>query len=305
MTRFFAHLVLYLQLIDDKDALPSPVTAQPILEAYVDLLQRTGARTLVAMYAGELGANAVERYALFLASMDLSVDKDARRAALADAHRYNLDVYLVATQAAQTTIVQAMRELDGGTHGVLPDLAQTGELGPTEAEERLRRSLEWTGFDEQMAETALENANVIIRYFLGARRFFAVLFRSPPRPLPLTRARPAIGKTKLAFDVVYEQELHLPEGEGPIKFEYRSYRELCIVWTKLNCAHDKAAEESPNMARETRETWKRDYKVRIIFLDSVFCCSPFFAVPCFLLKSCSMWLQNRRGTTRSGWVLTY
>lgn len=38
---------------------------------------------------------------------------------------------------------------------------------PTEAELFLLRSIEWTTFMDTTYETALEQANVILRYFLG------------------------------------------------------------------------------------------------------------------------------------------
>ena len=59
MTRFFAHLCLFLQLIDIQ---VPPFATRIILEA-------SGQRELIVMYAGALGDNVVERYALFLTSL--------------------------------------------------------------------------------------------------------------------------------------------------------------------------------------------------------------------------------------------
>ena len=42
------------------------------------------------------------------------------------------------------------------------------ESTPTDAEWLLLRSIEWTTFLETTYDTALEQANVILRYFLGA-----------------------------------------------------------------------------------------------------------------------------------------
>ena len=42
------------------------------------------------------------------------------------------------------------------------------EPPPTDAEWLLVRSIEWTTFFEATYDTALEQANVILRYFLGA-----------------------------------------------------------------------------------------------------------------------------------------
>ena len=41
------------------------------------------------------------------------------------------------------------------------------EQPPTDAEWLLVRSIEWTTFFESTYDTALEQANVILRYFLG------------------------------------------------------------------------------------------------------------------------------------------
>ena len=51
--------------------------------------------------------------------------------------------------------------------GPLPQLVAT-EPTPTDPEWLLMRSLEWTTFFETTYDTALEQANVILRYFLGA-----------------------------------------------------------------------------------------------------------------------------------------
>lgn len=56
------------------------------------------------MYAGALGDNAVERYALFLTSLDLSADIKERKLALTRAREHGLDVERVAIVAAERTI---------------------------------------------------------------------------------------------------------------------------------------------------------------------------------------------------------
>lgn len=56
------------------------------------------------MYAGALGDNAVERYALFLTSLDLSADIKERKLALTRAREHGLDVERVAVVAAERTI---------------------------------------------------------------------------------------------------------------------------------------------------------------------------------------------------------
>lgn len=59
------------------------------------------------MYAGALGDNAVERYALFLTSLELSGDASERRLALTRAKDHGLDVERVAVVTAERTIEKA------------------------------------------------------------------------------------------------------------------------------------------------------------------------------------------------------
>ena len=119
MTRFFAHLCLFFQMID----IPvSPFATQIILESYLQVLevrpafpalfptpdssscQNAGQRELIAMYAGALGDNAVERYAMFLTSLELAGDAQERRLALARARDHGLDIERVAIVTAERTI---------------------------------------------------------------------------------------------------------------------------------------------------------------------------------------------------------
>ena len=192
MTRFFAHLCLFLQLIDIQ---VSPFATQIILEAYLRVLENAGQRELIAMYAGALGDNAVERYALFLTSLELAGDATERRLALTRAREHGLDIERVAIVTAERTIektftvgrchsLQKRRQKRIGAEtrrvgqilppakGPLPSIMGL-EPAPTDAEILLLRSIEWTTFLESTYDTALEQANVILRYFLGAYRRFA------------------------------------------------------------------------------------------------------------------------------------
>ncbi|KAG2128272.1 hypothetical protein DEU56DRAFT_819432 [Suillus clintonianus] len=49
-----------------------PLATQVILEAYLQVSEVAGQRELVVMYVGALGDNAVERYAMFLMSLELT-----------------------------------------------------------------------------------------------------------------------------------------------------------------------------------------------------------------------------------------
>ena len=106
MTRFFAHLCLFLQLID---VLVPPLATQVILEAYLQVLEAAGQRKLIAMYAGALGDNAVDRYAMFLTSLELTADATERKEALVRARDHGLDMQRVATVTAERTIEKVMK----------------------------------------------------------------------------------------------------------------------------------------------------------------------------------------------------
>lgn len=125
LIRFFAHLCLFLQMID----MPVPADAtQTILEVYLQvlevrhhsylffppqpliflyLLQEAGQREHIALYASALGENAVERYALFLTSLDLNTDTEERRAALLRAEKHELDMVRVAQVTAEKSLDKA------------------------------------------------------------------------------------------------------------------------------------------------------------------------------------------------------
>jgi nuclear pore complex protein Nup107 len=85
-----------------------PLATQVILEAYLQVLENAGQRNLIAMYAGALGDNAVERYAMFLTSLEISADLPERKQALARAREHGLDVERVAIATAERTIDKAL-----------------------------------------------------------------------------------------------------------------------------------------------------------------------------------------------------
>lgn len=60
------------------------------------------------MYAAAMGTNAVDRYASFLTSLDVSVSIADRRAALARVRDHGLDMQRVAEATMQRTIVMIM-----------------------------------------------------------------------------------------------------------------------------------------------------------------------------------------------------
>lgn len=88
---------------------PVPADAtQMILEVYLQVLEAAGQREHIALYASALGENAIERYALFLTSLDLSVDLSERKAALLRAEKHDLDIVRVAQVAAEKSVKKAL-----------------------------------------------------------------------------------------------------------------------------------------------------------------------------------------------------
>ena len=131
------------------------------------------------MYAGALGDNAVERYALFLTSLALSADPTERRTALQRAREHGLDVPRVAIVTAERTIERSLDNLPSSVKGPLPDLAKAALDPAEEAEILLVRSIEWTVVEEDTYDTALEQANVILRHLLCAHLLsFAMFYRA-------------------------------------------------------------------------------------------------------------------------------
>ena len=74
--------------------------------------------------ATSMGDNAVERYALFLTSLALSMDLTERRTALQCTREHELDVPHVAIITAECSIECALDSLPLSFKRPLPDLAQ-------------------------------------------------------------------------------------------------------------------------------------------------------------------------------------
>ncbi|KAJ7184429.1 nuclear pore protein 84/107 [Mycena filopes] len=238
LCRFFAHLCLFLQMIDI--AVP-PMATQVILESYLQVLESAGQRDLIAMYAGALGDNAIERYALFLVSLELSADITERRLALTRARDHGLDMDRVAIVAAERTMAKAFDpsllgqlNLKGGR---LPSIIAM-QAPPSEAELFLLRSIEWTTFTEATYDTALEQTNVILRYFLGS------------------------GRVQVAQRLLVMLPLELASISEPEEraTEYLHYRQFFLIWDTLERVVECQALETPQMNRNTRAAWLEDYR---------------------------------------------
>ncbi|KAJ3559201.1 hypothetical protein NM688_g483 [Phlebia brevispora] len=236
MTRFFAHLCLYLQMIDVS---APPLATQTVLEAYLQVLEAAGQRELIAMYAGALGDNAVERYAMFLTSLELSADITERRLALTRAREHGLDMERVAIVTAERTMEKAFTILPS-PKGPLPSVIGI-QPPPTDAEWLLVRSIEWTTFMESTYGTALEQANVILRYLLSSGRV-------------------QVAKTLLSL---LPPELGSIRGPEEQALEYLHYRQFFMVWEALDRVVECQALEVPQMTMDTRVAWLSDYKTLV------------------------------------------
>ncbi|KAG2120265.1 hypothetical protein DEU56DRAFT_918408 [Suillus clintonianus] len=211
MTHFFAHLCLYLQMID----IPVPLLAtQVILEAYLQVLEAAGQRELIAMYAVPLGDNAVERYEMFLTSLELIADVNDRRLALTCAREDGLDVHEVAVVAAKLTIDRAF------------------ESGQRSGMERM--ILRWN------------RATVILRYFLGKLIVEDLLL--------WLRMVSGAGRVLLAKNLVEMLPRELPSIDQPEEraTKYLNHRQFFTIQDSLDRVMECQNLEVPIMKRNTR-----------------------------------------------------
>jgi len=86
----------------------------------------------------------------------------------------------VAIVTAERTIERALDNLPSSVKGPLPDLAKAVLDPPEEAEILLVRSIEWTVVETDTYDTALEQANVILRHLLGAHLLSCLFFSCYP-----------------------------------------------------------------------------------------------------------------------------
>ncbi|KAF5346850.1 hypothetical protein D9756_010620 [Leucocoprinus leucothites] len=232
MCRFFAHLCLYLQMID---VIVPPIATQIILESYLQVLEDAGQRDLIAMYASALGDNAVERYAMFLVSLALSADVSERRLALTRAKDHGLDMERVAITTAERTIEKAFEVLPA-LKGPLPSLIA---LPPaeTEGELFLLRSIEWTTFLDSTYDTALEQVNLTPRIITASGRIQLaqrLLEMAPP-------------------DLASISE---PEDRAT---EYLHYRQFFLIWETLEKVVVCQSAHVPGLTKDENATWLAEY----------------------------------------------
>jgi len=121
--------------------------------------------------------------------------------------------------------------------GPLPSIIAR-QAPPTEAELILLRSIEWTTFSDETFITALEQANVILRYFLAA------------------------GRIQLAQSLLelFPNELtSFPEPEEKAT-EYLHYRQFFVIWDTLASVVECQSQNVPGLDRERKVVWLKKYR---------------------------------------------
>jgi len=84
------------------------------------------------------------------------------------ARDHGLDMGRVAVATAERTIEKAF-EIFPPLKGPLPSIIAL-QPSPSDMEQLFLRSIKWTTFLQAMYDIALEQANVILHYFLGSGR---------------------------------------------------------------------------------------------------------------------------------------
>jgi nuclear pore complex protein Nup107 len=130
---------------------------------------------------------------------------------------------------------------------------------PTDAEAFLLRSIEWTTFSFATYDTALEQANVILRYFLGWVPFTFLLC------CLLNRHVTGAGRVHLALTLLGMLPPELATIGDPEEraTEYLHYRQFFTIWETLEQVVECQAKEVPGMGREAKAGWLEDYRVSI------------------------------------------
>lgn len=168
LIRFFAHLVLYLPLLDisvDTDA------TNAILQAYITILEEEGNDALIAMYASEMQKGGAEdSYAQFLRAMNKHATMMERFTALQSGTDHNLDVSQVANGVIQPTLKIIQYKMS--SERSLP-FNKPQQTTISDQDMEIIRSLEWLVFDEATYGDAVTAANLYLRYYLGDNNLIA------------------------------------------------------------------------------------------------------------------------------------
>lgn len=172
LTRFFAHLILFLRLIK-WDNMPNDIVCNSILKAYVDVLENVGEADLVALYASSLEReSATESYAHYLKLMEPREQMEAKEAALRRAQENDLDVAAVASTVVAMILDEIIPSM--ASNAPIPKIPLVElSVGITPSEERLIRAIDWLCIDESTHITAIVTVNQLLRLFLNNGRLNA------------------------------------------------------------------------------------------------------------------------------------
>ncbi|KDQ10751.1 hypothetical protein BOTBODRAFT_115291 [Botryobasidium botryosum FD-172 SS1] len=232
--QFYAHLCLFLRLVGKH---VPPDAADVVLQAYVMILEQEKRGELVALYIGALGSNALDRYAEFLADLDMNTSKRDCAVALNRAKDHGLDVIAVAEKTGALVCRRELRTLPPHTMP-LPSPASF-DIRITEKENVLIRSVEWLTVHQETYEQALTQANALLRYLLGHGRILAArqLLASLPRELV--------------------QKAHLMKIEGR---EHVHFQKFFTVWDAFTDVGEVKAQEPVDRVKKMEILeWKKAY----------------------------------------------
>ncbi|KAG9086114.1 Nucleoporin nup84, partial [Ceratobasidium sp. 392] len=235
--RFFAHLCLFLTMI--KQPIPANASAV-ILEAYIRVLESENQGDLVALYVSALGDNAIDRYALYLASLPDDLPREQLSHALSLARQHNLLVERVAIATADLIAKNAIKELPP-LRGPLPSITDMNEPA-TPTENRLVRSVQWLLFNEETWQTATHQSNAVLRYMLGMGRLQAA--RSLTNSLP--------------------ESLASSSTDGG---ELLGYQKFFDVWDMMDgIGTIKAQDPGEDGTKTEKRAWEKEYKAALDML---------------------------------------
>ncbi|CAG7850613.1 SubName: Full=Related to nucleoporin {ECO:0000313/EMBL:CCA72167.1} [Serendipita indica DSM 11827] len=206
--RFFAHVWLFLNMINVSNELTQSTT---IIEKYIEILQKSGERDIVALYTSFLGHAAIKKYADFLAALPLKTPRAELERGLRSAASYHLNVRLVAQEAAKLSRDRAAK-LFPAEPVTLPTLPEFGGDEPlTEGEQHIIRSLGWLRFHPVTKDLILKQSNEDTRWLLCRGRV----------------------KAAIQLSVDLPETIISVSGDPSQETEYMLYRKLFSLWDQF------------------------------------------------------------------------
>lgn len=142
--------------------------------------------------------------------------------------------------------------------GTLPSLT-VSQPAESEAELFLLRSIEWTTFLSTTYPMALEQANMILRYFLGMFEYFSIYFLLKGHILaPAGSARIQLAKRLLEM---IPPDLAVISEPEDLATEYLHFRQFFLVWETLEKIYESQSTWERGLTAGERPTWVAEYRV--------------------------------------------